>query len=91
MLCFVVKLFHNLWFCVGETFYFKVNGRPVFCKGANMIPMDIIHCKPTIHQIRKLVEDAKFANMDMLRVWWAHPQLLLVVDIDSISFLQMMD
>eukprot|EP00803_Ostreobium_quekettii_P007189 evm.model.scf_973.2 EVM.evm.TU.scf_973.2 scf_973:5640-12165(-) len=51
----------------GETFFFKVNGTAMFCKGANMIPMDIIHSRPSERQIWRLVEDAKEANMNMIR------------------------
>ncbi|GMH36679.1 hypothetical protein BSKO_04552 [Bryopsis sp. KO-2023] len=38
-------------------------------KGANIIPMDIIHSKPTENEIRQMTADAREANMNMLRVW----------------------
>lgn len=46
---------------VGESFYFKVNGKPVFCKGANFI------AGPTT-KVSDIIL-AQQANMNMLRVW----------------------
>ncbi len=53
----------------GESFYFKVNGRPVFMKGANWIPPDALvdRCTPEIY--RHLLESMAQANMNMVRVW----------------------
>lgn len=53
----------------GESFYFKLNGVSVFMKGANYIPPDnfLPRVKPTDYH--KIVEMAKDANMNMLRVW----------------------
>lgn len=53
----------------GVCFYLKVNGVPVFCKGANYIPADAFPA-----QISKTRLDAEFAavtaaGMNMLRVW----------------------
>ena len=45
----------------GESFYFQVNGRPVFAKGANYI-MTYKDCEQDIIY-------AKNANMNMLRIW----------------------
>ncbi|KAK9829297.1 hypothetical protein WJX72_005014 [[Myrmecia] bisecta] len=53
----------------GETFYFKVNGVPVFAKGANVIPLDIFASETTPERLHWLVADAAAANMNMLRVW----------------------
>lgn len=54
---------------VGKSFYFKLNGVPVFMKGANVIPPDsfLPRVKDSVYQ--KIVEDAVDANMNMLRVW----------------------
>ena len=54
---------------VGETFYFKLNGKPVFTKGANYIPQDIFQDRVTPAQYKRLLDDAAEANMNMLRVW----------------------
>ena len=53
----------------GKSFYFKLNGRPVFMKGANWIPADNFIPRVTPDKYRKLLIDAKEANMNMLRVW----------------------
>jgi beta-mannosidase len=53
----------------GESFYFELNGRPVFAKGANLIPGDIFLPRVTRERQERLVEDAAAANMNMLRVW----------------------
>jgi beta-mannosidase len=53
----------------GTSFYFKVNGHPVFMKGANNIPNDIFLPRVTEENYRKMIETAKNSNMNMLRVW----------------------
>lgn len=53
----------------GETFYFKLNGKPVFMKGANYIPQDSFVPRVTEARYRSLIDDTKAANMNMLRVW----------------------
>lgn len=50
----------------GQSFYFKVNGKKVFAKGANYIPDDSFN--PGING-KELINLAKDANMNMLRVW----------------------
>ncbi len=54
---------------VGTSFYFKLNGIPVFMKGANYIPDDsfMTRVSDSIYKVR--VKDAVDANMNMLRVW----------------------
>lgn len=52
----------------GQSFYFKVNGKPVFIKGANYIPES--NFSPNLElSSRQIVEMAKKANMNMLRIW----------------------
>ncbi|MBK5284747.1 MAG: glycoside hydrolase family 2 protein [Bacteroidia bacterium] len=53
----------------GKSFYFKLNGVPVFMKGANWIPADNFLPRMTKEKYRKLLVKAKEANMNMLRVW----------------------
>ncbi|WP_319500509.1 glycoside hydrolase family 2 protein [uncultured Draconibacterium sp.] len=53
----------------GTSFYFKLNGHPVFMKGANYIPNDMFLPRVTDENYRKVVENAKNANNNMLRVW----------------------
>lgn len=54
----------------GESFYFLLNGVPVFAKGANWIPVDsfIPRGKRNGLYQRNLL-DAKNAGMNMIRVW----------------------
>ena len=54
---------------VGESFYFEVNGIPMFAKGANYIPSDILLPNVTAARYRTLFRDVKEANMNMIRVW----------------------
>ncbi len=54
---------------IGESFYLKVNGHPVFMKGANYIPSDSFLNNTAHHQYQKIFDDAVSANMNMLRVW----------------------
>ncbi len=54
---------------IGTSFYFSVNGKPVFMKGANYIPADIFLPRVKKAEYRKLLMMAKNANMNMLRVW----------------------
>ena len=54
---------------IGTSFFFKLNGKPVFMKGANYIPQDMFLTNVTDSQYYQLLEDVKMANMNMLRVW----------------------
>ncbi|NMD06392.1 MAG: glycoside hydrolase family 2 protein, partial [Phyllobacteriaceae bacterium] len=54
---------------VGSRFAFKVNGREIFCKGANWIPADALPSNATPELTRKLLQAAKDAGMNMIRVW----------------------
>ena len=53
----------------GKGFEFVVNGVPIFAKGANFIPPDIFPTRVTSGKFRHLLESARDANMNMLRVW----------------------
>lgn len=53
----------------GKSFYFKVNGKPLYAKGTNWIPADSFSPRMTKEKYRKLIEDAKDAHMNMIRVW----------------------
>jgi beta-mannosidase len=53
----------------GESFYFELNGSPVFAKGANYIPCDNFLTRVTDSIYEKTILDAVNANMNMLRVW----------------------
>lgn len=53
----------------GETFFFNLNGLPLFIKGANHIPLDTFIPEIEETRYKKEIEHAKDANMNMLRVW----------------------
>jgi beta-mannosidase len=53
----------------GKSFYFKLNGKSVFLKGANYVPPDSFLPRVSDSTYFSLVENAKNANMNMLRVW----------------------
>lgn len=54
---------------IGTSFYFKVNGRPIFAKGANYVPMDVFLPNNSCADKARLLEDAKAAGFNMIRVW----------------------
>ncbi|QQS36049.1 MAG: glycoside hydrolase family 2 protein [Ignavibacteriales bacterium] len=54
---------------IGTTFYFKLNGIPVFMKGANYIPLQMMGAGIDSNKYQQLVNAAADANMNMLRVW----------------------
>lgn len=53
----------------GESFYFRVNGLPIFMKGANLIPFNILPTNVTAATIRQQLSAALEANMNMIRIW----------------------
>lgn len=53
----------------GRSFYFELNGKAVFAKGANYIPCDSFLTRVTDEIYEKTIADAVAVNMNMLRVW----------------------
>ncbi|MCW3168402.1 glycoside hydrolase family 2 protein [Chryseobacterium sp. 09-1422] len=53
----------------GKSFYFKVNGNPMYAKGTNWIPSDSFTTRITKEKYQKLIKDCKDANMNMIRIW----------------------
>ena len=53
----------------GSTFFFKVNGSPLFAKGSNVVPPNSFISSVRDNEWISLVDDAKLSNMNMLRVW----------------------
>jgi len=53
----------------GERFVFRVNGREVFCIGANCIPIASFEFEGRDSWVRASVIAAQTAGMNMLRVW----------------------
>ncbi|HKK67072.1 MAG TPA: hypothetical protein VJ946_02630, partial [Bacteroidales bacterium] len=54
---------------VGRSFYFELNGVPVFMKGANVIPSETLTPSVDNETYSRLIDNAVEANMNMLRVW----------------------
>lgn len=53
----------------GSSFYFQINNKAVFAKGANLIPLNIFLPEVKKEDYEKIIEAAVDANMNMLRVW----------------------
>ena len=53
----------------GTSFVFTVNGKKIFCKGADWIPADVFYPRVENSKYRFLLESAILANMNMIRVW----------------------
>lgn len=54
---------------IGRSFYFEINGKPVYMKGANYIPSEVFLPRLKKEDYRKIILAAKNANMNMLRIW----------------------
>ena len=53
----------------GRSFYFNVNDKPVYAKGANYVPMDQFPTRVSDSVYEALIGDVAKAHMNMLRVW----------------------
>lgn len=53
----------------GFSFYFKVNGVPMYAKGANYVPEEMIETWINPENTLKLLRMAQEAHFNMLRVW----------------------
>lgn len=53
----------------GESFYIKLNGFPLFAKGANYIPQNSFLSKVTEDHYLSIFDDIIAANMNMIRIW----------------------
>jgi len=54
---------------IGTAFTIRVNGQPVFVKGANWIPDDHLLTRLTRDRLARRINQAVGANMNLLRVW----------------------
>jgi len=54
---------------LGRAFYFKVNGVPMYAKGANYVPEEMIETWINADNTLRLLRQAKDAHFNMLRVW----------------------
>ncbi|MGR6469125.1 glycosyl hydrolase 2 galactose-binding domain-containing protein [Rhizobium sp. PAMB 3182] len=53
----------------GSRFVLKVNGREIFCRGANWIPADALFSRTSPEKTEALLQAASDANMNMIRIW----------------------
>lgn len=53
----------------GSYFILEVNGKPVFAKGGNWVPPDLIYARADAAKYKQLVELAVDANFNALRIW----------------------
>ncbi|MCR4763618.1 MAG: glycoside hydrolase family 2 protein [Lachnospiraceae bacterium] len=53
----------------GRNFAFKINGLPIFARGANMVPEDNLLSRITRERSEKLLREAVWANYNMIRIW----------------------
>ncbi len=53
----------------GRGFALKINGTPIFMKGANVIPFDSFETRVTNERMASILSDARDANMNMVRIW----------------------
>lgn len=61
-----MKIEKDQW---GESFAHQVNGITIFAMGADYIPEDHVIGRTTKERTRRLLEDAKLANFNVIRVW----------------------
>ncbi|WP_303318586.1 glycoside hydrolase family 2 protein [Flavivirga abyssicola] len=54
---------------VGKSFYFELNGVPVFMKGANYIPQDVFLNRVSKEDYERVIKAAAESNFNMIRVW----------------------
>jgi len=53
----------------GNYFTVKVNGTPVFCKGANFVPSDMILARHSSPRVKRLLDLAEESHFNFLRIW----------------------
>ncbi len=53
----------------GVSFFLKINGIPLFCKGANYIPSDAFPARVSRQRLQAEFAAVTAANMNMLRIW----------------------
>lgn len=72
----------------GKHFILKINDRPIFCKGGNWVPADMLYSTVTAERYQELAQLALDANFNLLRIWgggiFADPALLDFCDANGI-------
>lgn len=77
----------------GTSFFFRVNGIPLFAKGANYIPEDHFTVRMSADKSRQLLIDAAAVHMNMIRVWGGgiYPENSFYAMCDSLGLLVWQD
>lgn len=53
----------------GTSYYFKINDKPIFCKGGDYIPQDILPSRVSNQAIEKMIQAMVDADFNTVRVW----------------------
>jgi beta-mannosidase len=53
----------------GSAFTLRINGVPIFARGVNWIPEDVLPSRVTPERYRRRLTQARAANIDLIRVW----------------------
>jgi len=53
----------------GRYCFLRINNRPIFCKGGNWVPADLLYSTVDAARYRELVQIAVAANFNTLRIW----------------------
>ena len=53
----------------GESFYVRLNGKDMYLRGANVVPLHLFEEQVDAKRIHMLIKAAKDANMNAIRVW----------------------
>lgn len=54
---------------IGTSFYFEINKIPIYIKGVNYIPGELMLTKRDSSYFKRLWDDIEWANINMVRVW----------------------
>lgn len=68
----------------GRSFIFSVNGRRLFVRGANWVPINVVYTDITDKDYEDLIDYAESGNISMLRIWgggiYENPRLFELCD-----------
>ena len=53
----------------GTRFVIEINGKPIFCKGGNFVPADLIFARLDRDRYATVIDRAVEANFNLLRIW----------------------
>ena len=64
-----VRINQDIHPVAGRNFIVEVNGKPIFCKGGNFVPADILFARIDRQRYVTLIERALEAHCNFMRVW----------------------